>query len=182
MSFEAPAISESFAPLESAYSTTLILGTMPGQKSLQSQQYYAHPRNALWPILCAIANDETPGYEVHQTLSYEQRCAVIMKAGFALWDVLASCERPGSLDSNIARHSQQPNDIAQFVNRHPELSTIACNGRTAESLFKRHILPVLEQPTLRIVSLPSTSPAMASLSLQQKYELWRDALQSPHKL
>lgn len=170
-------ISESFAPLEGEYAKTLVLGTMPGQKSLQLKQYYAHPRNALWPILCAIANDDVPSYAIHQTLTYEQRCELITNAGFALWDVLASCERPGSLDSNIARHSEIPNRIPQLLSRHPELRTIACNGRTAEALFKRHILPKLDDPIPRIVNLPSTSPAMASLSLQKKYEQWRKSLE-----
>jgi len=169
-------ISESFAPLVGKRMHTLVLGTMPGQKSLLLQQYYAHQRNALWPILCAIATDDVPDYTVHQSLSYQQRCELITSAGFALWDVLARCERPGSLDGNIVRQSEIPNAIPQLITAHPELRIIACNGRTAEALFKRHILPQLHEPIPLVVSLPSTSPAMASLSLHAKHERWRSAL------
>jgi len=169
-------LSESFAPLVGKHMHTLILGTMPGQQSLQRQQYYAHQRNALWPILCAIVGNDEPSYEVHRLMSYEQRCVLVTQAGFALWDVLASCERPGSLDGSIVRHTEIPNAIPQLMARHPELHTIVCNGRTAEKLFKRHIVPQLSTPTVPMVSLPSTSPAMASLSLQAKYERWRVAL------
>lgn len=158
------------------YVHTLVLGTMPGQKSLQLQQYYAHPRNALWPIMCALATNGIPSYAVHQDLSYEQRCKLITTAGFALWDVLASCERPGSLDSDIVRHSELANPIPQLIIRHPELRIVACNGRTAEALFKRHILPQLVDPMPIIVNLPSTSPAMATLTLQEKFERWRSEL------
>lgn len=155
---------------------TLILGTMPGQQSLKLQQYYAHKRNALWPILCALTSNGIPSYDVHEELSYEQRCRLITRAGFALWDVLASCERPGSLDGSIVRRTEVPNRIPQLIANHPELHTIACNGRTAETLLKRHILPQLNDPVPRILSLPSTSPAMARLSLQAKHDLWIDAL------
>ncbi|MFK7993484.1 MAG: DNA-deoxyinosine glycosylase [Granulosicoccus sp.] len=170
------ALNESFPPLLGEHVHTLVLGSMPGRKSLQLQQYYAHQRNALWPILCAIANDNSPSYDVHMQMSYEQRCATIMQAGFALWDVLARCERPGSLDTSIVRQSEIPNPISQLIDRHVKLHTIVCNGRTAEALFNRHILPQLKHPMPRIMSLPSTSPAMASLSLQEKYQLWRDAI------
>ncbi|MFK8080102.1 MAG: DNA-deoxyinosine glycosylase [Granulosicoccus sp.] len=168
--------SESFAPLAGKYMHTLVLGTMPGQKSLHLQQYYAHQRNSLWPILCAIVKNEKPSYTVHKALNYQQRCDLITSAGYALWDVLAQCERPGSLDGNIVRQSEIPNAVPQLLSRHPELRIIACNGRTAETLFKRHILPQLSEPIPAIIALPSTSPAMASLSLHDKHERWRNAL------
>ena len=169
-------LSESFAPLIGPHVHTLILGTMPGQKSLQAKQYYAHPRNALWPILCAMVTTSAPSYAMHKELSYEDRCTLISEAGIGLWDVLARCERPGSLDGSIARGSEVPNEIAALVSKHPELRTIACNGRTAQTLLKRHILPLLAPPLPRIVCLPSTSPAMASLSLDEKFCQWSDAL------
>ena len=169
-------LSESFSPLTGHHVHTLILGTMPGQKSLHVQQYYAHPRNALWPILCAMVTSDRPTYSVHQQLSYEERCTLISNAGIGLWDVLARCVRPGSLDGSIARASEVPNDIAALVSKHPELRTIACNGRTAQTLLERHILPLLAPPLPRIVCLPSTSPAMANLSLDEKFCQWSDAL------
>lgn len=171
-------MNESFAPLTGNHLHTLILGTMPGQRSLQSRQYYAHPRNALWPILCAIVRDEEPSYNVHTKLSYEQRCRFVTQAGFGLWDVLASCERQGSLDSNIVKSTEIPNEIGDLAKRHPELRTVVCNGRTAEALFKRHIRPTLSDKfaELNIVCVPSSSPAMASLDLKAKYQFWRKAL------
>jgi len=186
----------SFPPLIGATAHTLILGTMPGQASLGAVQYYAHPRNALWPIMHALISCNSPTLATHQTLSYDERCKLLTNAGYALWDVLSSCERPGSLDSKIVRASEIPNDIASLVHKHPELSCIVCNGRTAETLFNRHIrntLPearlaagqtdgerdeglIKKNPSIRITALPSTSPAMASLTLEQKYQRWADGL------
>ena len=171
-------LNTSFAPLLGSTVHTLVLGTMPGQKSLQVQQYYAHPRNALWPILCAMATGASPSYNVHTNLSYDERCTLITSAGYGLWDVLASCERPGSLDGNIVRESEVPNQIPALLGRHPETQLIVCNGRTAETLFKRHIQKRVTVSLPSVVCLPSTSPAMASLSLQDKFERWRDALLS----
>ena len=149
---------------------------MPGQKSLQLQQYYAHPRNALWPILCAIATGEKPSYTVHQRLSYDERCQLVTTAGFGLWDVLASCERAGSLDGNIVRDSEVPNKIPALLCQHPETRLVICNGRTAEALFKRHIQKQVTVQLPPVVCLPSTSPAMAALSLDDKFTRWRGAL------
>lgn len=167
---------ESFAPLLGKKLHTLVLGTMPGQKSLTLRQYYAHPRNALWPILCSISTNEAPCYSIHQTLSYEQRCQLVTDEGFGLWDVLASCVRPGSLDGSIVRTSEIPNPIHTLVAQHPELDRIVCNGRTAQTLFDRHIKPQLKIPLPEIVSVPSTSPAMATLSLEEKYATWSAAI------
>ncbi len=172
-------VSHSFAPLLGEHMHTLILGTMPGKKSLQLQQYYAHPRNALWPIVCALVTGDKPSYDIHQQLNYAQRCELITHAGFALWDVLESCERPGSLDGAIVRKTERPNAIVELISLHPELQTIVCNGRTAEALFKRHIQAQLEQSTPQLsrpamVCVPSTSPAMASLTLDNKYQVWKN--------
>ena len=163
----------SFAPLTGKVLRTLVLGTMPGQRSLALQQYYAHPRNALWPILCGMASGSKPDYRVHELLTYKQRCALITNAGYGLWDVLASCTRPGSLDANIERGTQTPNNIASLLAAHPELQIIACNGRTAEKLFQQYILPTLNNCVPRVVYVPSSSAAMAALSLQEKYDQWR---------
>lgn len=172
-------MSESFAPLLGKQPHTLILGTMPGQASLTALQYYAHPRNALWPILIAITNDEEPDFSRAQSLNYQQRCKLLYSSGFALWDVLARCERPGSLDSNIQRSSEVPNDIIGLLAEQKRITRIACNGKTAGKLFKRHIVPLLT-PTqlteLTIIPLPSTSPAMASINLTQKYQTWAAGL------
>lgn len=169
-------INKSFQPIASAHTHTLVLGTMPGQRSLLAQQYYAHPRNALWPILCAIVTGEVPRYSTHQEISYPERCKLICKAGYSLWDVLDSCKRPGSLDGNIVRDSELPNRIPDFIDTHPHLSKIIFNGRTAEKLFRRHIQPELKEFKLTTICLPSTSPAMASLTLQAKFTIWHKAI------
>ncbi len=154
---------------------------MPGQASLSAQQYYAHPRNAFWPIMLAIvkASEEvsTASYASVTELDYAQRCSLLVQHNYALWDVLASCHRPGSLDSRIVRSSEQANDIAGFVNSHLRLNCIACNGKSAEKLLARHCQPALDNlqmqgRQIRLVTLPSSSPAMASLSLAQKYQRW----------
>ncbi len=176
---------KSFPPLATPSAHTLILGTMPGQASLSAHQYYAHPRNAFWPIMHAILEvSEAISEAIYASvaeLDYSQRCSLLMQHDYALWDVLASCHRPGSLDSRIVRSSEQANDIVGFVNSHPRLECIACNGKTAEKLLARHCQPALDDlqmqgRQIRLVSLPSTSPAMASLSLADKHQRWAEGL------
>ena len=181
---------ESFAPIVGKHAHTLILGTMPGQASLNEAEYYAHPRNAFWPIMMAVINKQPPGYETSRLIDYHTRCQVLSDHGYAVWDVLASCVRPGSLDSNIVKSSELPNDIASLALQHPELKLIVCNGRAAESLFNRHIIKTLDRPiqltskpkheaqanAIRLICLPSTSPAMASLTLADKHQVWADGL------
>ena len=158
---------------------------MPGQVSLSAHQYYAHPRNAFWPVMLAILklSEEvsTASYASATELDYSERCSLLMGHGYALWDVLASCHRPGSLDSRIVRSSEKANDIAGFVHSHPRLDCIACNGKSAEKLLARHCQPALDNlqmqgRQIRRVTLPSSSPAMASLSLAQKYQRWATGL------
>jgi len=149
---------------------------MPGRPSLAVQQYYANTRNAFWPIVCALVKDTAPSYDVHQQYSYEQRCKLLTEAGFGAWDVLASCTRPGSLDSAIVRETEQPNSIAELISSHNGLRLVACNGRTAHTLFKRHISAQLATTKFELVLLPSSSPAMASLSLEKKHQKWKALL------
>lgn len=154
---------------------------MPGQASLSAHQYYAHPRNAFWPILLAIIAASEASYATAIALDYSHRCSLLTLHGYALWDVLASCQRPGSLDSRIVRSSEQANDIAGFVHSHPNLACIACNGKSAEKLLARHCQPALDDLSvqgrqIRLVTLPSTSPAMASLSLAAKHQRWAEGL------
>ena len=172
---------QSFPPLTTATAHTLILGTMPGQASLSAHQYYAHPRNAFWPIMLALLQSCEVSYASASALDYSQRCSMLVQHDYALWDVLASCQRPGSLDSRIVRSSEQANDIAGFVRNHPRLDCIACNGKMAEKLLARHCQPALDDlqshgRQLRLITLPSSSPAMASLSLAQKHQVWADGL------
>ena len=148
----------------------LILGSMPGAESLRQARYYAHPRNAFWPIVMECLGED-------QALPYRGRLARLKRAGVALWDVLASCRRDGSLDSAI--RDARPNDIAGLLAAHPGLNGVITNGAAAAAAFRRHILPRLPEPrrrALRLRALPSTSPANAAMPLADKHRLWREAL------
>ncbi len=159
----------SFPPSWRSDARVLILGSMPGQASLQAQRYYAHPRNAFWPIMARLC-----GFEAD--LPYEERLNALNAAGVALWDVIGRCYRPGSLDSRIEAESVEPNDLAGLVEKLPNLGLIACNGGTAHKLFCRHFGPLVgvghsDGPTL--LQLPSTSPAHAAMNFEMKFEKWR---------
>jgi len=168
---------QSFNAISNSETHTLILGTMPGVASLNAHQYYAHKRNAFWPIILAHICDREPEYGLHELLSYEEKLNKLTKAGFGLWDVLAECEREGSLDSAIKNASVQANDFSSFLQHNTNIHTIVFNGKAAQRLFKKHVQATLmgyEQ--LSFHGMPSTSPAMASLTLKEKYLVWRDAL------
>jgi TDG/mug DNA glycosylase family protein len=143
--------------------TLLILGTVPSVKSLEQQQYYAHPRNAFWPIMAAL-------FDFDHKQSYEQRVTELIQANIALWDVLASCERPGSLDSQIKATTEKANPIAELLLKYPSINKIACNGKKAHALLIKHF-PELKN-NYKIFQLPSTSPAHATITLQEKIEQW----------
>ena len=148
------------APIVSKNSQVLILGTMPGEQSLLQQQYYANRGNHFWRILFQIFDQEF-------SADYEVRKELILKNNLALWDVLYSCEREGSLDSKIK--NEIPNDFSQFLDHHPQISTIVFSSKAAAAYFKKYVSPL---PALRYFTLPSPSGANAHLSLAQKTEIW----------
>lgn len=159
----------SFAPIARRDARMLILGSVPGVRSLEVQQYYAHPRNAFWEIMNSLCG-------ASRGLPYEQRLERLRDSGIAVWDVLYSAEREGSLDSAI-QHAI-PNDLAGLLEDCPKIELIALNGLYAAATFKRYAKTTLEpRADLRVVTLPSTSPANARVSVQRKVELWRDALE-----
>ena len=158
----------SFPPIAALRARVLILGSMPGDASLAAGHYYAHPRNLFWPIMGALV-DAGPA------LPYEARVSRLQDAGIALWDVIAECVRPGSLDARILAGSVVVNALPGFLSRHPSIELVCFNGATAESLFKRHVLPLVDAPPT-LVRLPSTSPAHASLGLPAKLDSWRSAI------
>lgn len=160
---------ESFPPIIDAGATQLILGSMPGVASLAAGRYYAHPQNAFWRIMGEVLG-------IAADAPYGERVLALQRAGIALWDVLASCERPGSLDSAIKRDSEQANDIPGLLAMHTHIKQILFNGGAAEATFRRHHAAVLRRPDLSFVRLPSTSPAHASLRFEQKCAVWRAAL------
>jgi double-stranded uracil-DNA glycosylase len=143
---------------------------MPGTASLSAQQYYAHPRNAFWAILADLLGFDTG-------LGYAARMRRLVDADIAVWDVLSSCTRPGSLDSRIDPASVVANDFAGFFARHRTIERVCFNGATAEALYRRHVLRTLAPGTPpRYVRLPSTSPANASVPVTEKMRLWRAAV------
>lgn len=157
---------QSFPPIENPTATVLILGSMPGKESLRAGQYYAHPRNAFWAIMGELVG-------AAPALPYESRIQKLKSSGIALWDVLASCTRHSSMDADIEKASICPNDFAAFLLKHPRITHIYFNGTMAEQCFRRYALPLIEHRTLRYLRLPSTSPANASMSYQQKLNAWK---------
>lgn len=160
-------------PLSRPDALALVVGSMPGAASLAAQQYYAHPRNAFWPVMGAL-------FGAGPELEYPARVARLLEARVAVWDVARSCRRDGSLDSAIERDSVEPNDLAAFVAAHRELRLVVCNGGTARAFFSRYVLPRAGDAVraLSIVQAPSTSPAHASMSLRAKIAAWRMAVRS----
>lgn len=160
-----------FSPVIGVNARLLILGSMPGEASLRQQQYYGHPRNAFWPILCQLLG-------VEMSCSYAERCTVLIEQGIALWDVIAACERPGSLDQAIRPETVRVNDFAAFLDEYPTIGRIIFNGGMAEREYERRVLPVLK-PAQQLIPrhrLPSTSPANAALRFEQKRDAWRRLL------
>lgn len=162
----APLIS-SFAPVSRADARVLILGSMPGKASLDADQYYAHPRNLFWPLVMdALGGDAAQ--------PYSKRLKLLKENHIALWDVLAACQRSGSLDSAI--RSETPNDFAAFFAAHPRITHVFFNGAKAEESFTKFVRPHLENEALVYARLPSTSPANAGVPLAQKRKAWRKIL------
>lgn len=161
---------KSFAPIEDAAATVLILGSMPGKASLAAGEYYAHPRNLVWPIMGELVG-------AHPGLPYEGRLRILKSSGIALWDALESCIRNGSLDSDIEEVSVIPNDFDSFFLRHPNIASVFFNGVKAEQCFRRHVHPSLESQPLQCRRLPSTSPANAGTPYEKKLEAWRAVMQ-----
>ncbi len=128
---------KSFAPIENADARILILGSMPGEASLRAGQYYAHPRNLFWHIMGELLDTDP-------ATSYDRRTQALKSARIALWDVLRSCRRKGSLDSSIDGESLVPNDFGAFFRRHPGITHVFFNGSKAEECYRRQVRPNLK--------------------------------------
>lgn len=159
----------SFAPVSRQEARVLVLGSLPGAKSLRRQEYYAKSQNAFWRIMGELVG-------AGPDLPYAQRVEQLASAGLALWDVCASARREGSLDVKI--QDMEPNDFACFLRAHGQIELIGFNGQTAAKLFERFVAPELDAQAGKIPRrcLPSTSPAHASMRFSQKLEIWREAL------
>ena len=162
----------SFLPLIEAGCTTLVLGSMPGIASLDATQYYAHPRNAFWPIMATV-------FGFARDAPYAERCAALLQSRVALWDVLRECERRGSLDSAIVDATSEVNDFPGLFARYPGIHTVIFNGAKAADTFKRCVSNAVVTDARKFVRMPSTSPAHARLTLADKLEKWTEVLGSP---
>jgi hypoxanthine-DNA glycosylase len=156
----------SFGPIATRNAKILILGSMPGRASLAAGQYYAHRHNAFWKIVCSLLG-------IDPASPYQARVRALRASRIAVWDVLHSCVRPGSLDSSI--EEETANDFKVFFRHHPGIAQVFFNGAKAEASFRRHVLPALERP-LHYTRLPSTSPAHASIPYARKLKAWRAIL------
>ena len=160
-----------FPPIAARSACLLVLGSMPSVASLAKGQYYAHARNQFWPIVGEIC-----GFDA--AAPYPRRLAALVARRIAVWDIVASCVRAGSLDSDIEERSIVVNPFAQFLARHPGIRRICFNGRKAETSWRRHVLeklPAGRKFDYRL--LPSTSPAHAGMSYLRKLRIWRSAIE-----
>jgi len=148
--------------------TILVLGSMPSRKSLEKTEYYAHPQNGFWPIMSTLLAFDA-------ARPYETRLKLLREAGVALWDVAHQCVRPGSMDSAIRIESVVANDFNSFFSGHPGIRAIFFNGRKAEELYHKLVLPELPEKFTQFDYhlLPSTSPANAGMSQDEKLAAWK---------
>jgi hypoxanthine-DNA glycosylase len=166
-------LKQGLTPIVDSRARILILGTLPGEESLRLQRYYGNPRNLFWRVLADV-------FAEPHVVEYEQQKTLLGRNRVALWDVLRSAERIGSLDSAI--RNPVPNDIAELLVDHPRIRTIAFNGLRAEALFRQFIASTLTIPSekLRLEALPSTSPTPSRkpVSYQEKVARWSAFLNS----
>ena len=151
---------QSFKPFADARSRILILGTMPGPEALRRQEFYGFPGNHFWKIMFRL-------FDVPETQDYKQKLALLRREHIALWDTIDSCSRIGAADSAI--RDIKPNPIDKLIRSHKDIRTIFLNGKTAEKLYNKHFGDKIQ---IASFTLPSTSPAHASMSFEAKLREW----------
>ena len=162
-------MSTGFPPVARRDARVLVLGSLPSEASIAAGEYYAHPQNAFWRIMARLAGAEG---------SYTQRCTALTDARIALWDVLEQSVRPGSMDADIRLETAKANDFEGFFDAHNDIELVCFNGKKAEQMFRKFV-KLTTQP--RLASLPSTSPAYASMSFADKLEVWRRTISIPRE-
>jgi hypoxanthine-DNA glycosylase len=163
--------SKGFGSVVRAGARVLVLGSLPGQVSLQRREYYAQPHNTFWRIM-----GESVG--ASPDLPYKDRLRRLNEHGIALWDVCAAGRRNGSLDSAIELSSVETNNFSEFLRVHTGITLICFNGQKAKEIFDRKVPqdPPHLFERIRYEVLPSTSPAHAGMPFEQKLSRWRAAL------
>ena len=160
-------LKKGFPPIAEKTATVLILGTMPGEESLRKNEYYGNPRNSFWKIMASLFGFDSSG-------RYAERTRILLENRIALWDVMRSCERKGSLDNNIDNGTIIENDFVSFFKKYPNIRNVYFNGAKAEKEYVRKVLPKLSRSkhNIKYARLPSTSPAITQLSLKSKILEW----------
>ena len=156
----------SFAPVARPDAKILILGSMPGKVSLLAQQYYAHPHNLFWPIMGTL-------FGAKPDLPYSSRLEILQSKGVALWDVMQECYRESALDSDIVEATIIANNFGNFFANHLDIQRVYFNGTKAEQAFNKYVAPGINTESIRLIRLPSTSPANATLPNEIKLRDWR---------
>lgn len=160
----------SFDPISNPNTEILILGSMPGDKSLELAEYYGHPRNRFWKIIANITNDIIP-------TTYEEKKKLLIKHNIGVWDVAHKAIRKGSLDSAI--ESEEPNDLSTFISEHKNLKVIGFNGLKSESLFNKYFS---RKTGIKYIVLPSSSPANAGITFEQICNAWSQLINNSFKV
>ena len=155
-----------FPPVVGEQPKVLVLGSMPSQLSLKQGQYYGNPQNAFWWLMSQMF-----GFDL--ALPYESRVALVKQSGVAIWDVVFEAVRPGSMDANIQESALLTNDFATFFEKHPSIVLLVFNGKASQRLFRKHVNAEIDIPQL---VLPSTSPAYAAMSRDDKLVQWQQIL------
>lgn len=158
---------QSFAPIVNEESKILLLGSMPGVRSLQQQEYYAHPQNRFWRLLALLLHEPEP-------CDYAAKKAMLLRNHIALWDTLSLCEREGSLDSDIK--NEVPNAVIELLAEHPAINVVFCNGGKAAGAFKKYFAKRLPE-NVQTFYLHSTSPANARMNMQALAGEWQKILE-----
>ncbi|XZF14437.1 DNA-deoxyinosine glycosylase [Chitinophagaceae bacterium MMS25-I14] len=157
-------IKTSFGPISDEHTEILILGTLPGDKSLELGEYYGHSRNRFWKIISAITNNGLP-------VTYTDKKALLLKLKIGIWDVAHKADRKGSLDTAIK--NEEPNDLESFIKAHKNLKVVGFNGAKSAALFSKYFD---RKDGIKYISLPSSSPANAGVDFDSICKLWRQIL------
>lgn len=157
-------IKKSFDPISNSETSILILGTIPGEKSLELKEYYGNSRNRFWKIISAITNNDLP-------FTYSDKKALLLKTKIGIWDVAHKANRKGSLDNAI--ENEKPNDLETFISKHKYLKVIGFNGTKAEALFNKYFTKKKE---IKYLSLPSTSSSNTGINYETICNQWRQIL------
>ena len=155
----------SFNPISDKNTAILILGSLPGDRSIELREYYGHPRSRFWKIISSITNSPLP-------ISYPDKKQMLLDHRIGVWDVAHSAQRSGSLDTAIK--DEVPNDVEGFIEKHEHLKIIAFNGAKTEKLYDKYFRRI---SGIKYLSLPSSSPANAKYDVDSLCEKWRQVIE-----